>query len=126
MLYRSVSYRCISNPRSLPAGSLRTRLGRHLAYQRLLPPPSNQPGSRTATKASSDAPDSFPSAELGTASSGGAGSDAALERFLSWCLTNGVQGIGANDSKVCLFESGDGERGLLCVEPIPKGEALLR
>ncbi|GFR41331.1 hypothetical protein Agub_g2016, partial [Astrephomene gubernaculifera] len=49
-----------------------------------------------------------------------------LESFLAWLVANGVQGIGREDSKVALFQSAEGERGLLCEEPISAGEEVLR
>ncbi|KAG2497988.1 hypothetical protein HYH03_004247 [Edaphochlamys debaryana] len=48
-----------------------------------------------------------------------------LQSFLQWLVANGVQGIGQEDSKVALFASGGGERGLVCELPVAPGEALL-
>jgi len=48
-----------------------------------------------------------------------------LEAFLSWLIANGVQGIGQGDSAVGLYEGKDGERGLLSLKPIKRGEVLL-
>lgn len=38
----------------------------------------------------------------------------------------GVEGIGRAESKVALFESDDGERGVGAIQPIHKGEVVLR
>ncbi|KAI8470957.1 MAG: hypothetical protein J3K34DRAFT_508523 [Monoraphidium minutum] len=56
----------------------------------------------------------------------GGDSSGVLERFLSFLLANGVQGLGGAGSKCALYEEDDGERGLVCIEPVAAGEAVLR
>mmetsp|Transcript_40319 Transcript_40319/g.95819 ORF Transcript_40319/g.95819 Transcript_40319/m.95819 type:complete len:347 (+) Transcript_40319:75-1115(+) len=48
-----------------------------------------------------------------------------LEVFLGWATFNGVKGVGSADSKVALFESNEGERGLIAVKDIAEGEELV-
>ncbi|GIL98986.1 hypothetical protein Vretimale_4284, partial [Volvox reticuliferus] len=48
-----------------------------------------------------------------------------LQNFLSWLVANGVQGIGQEGSKLALFQSENGERGLMCEEPVSKGDVVL-
>ncbi|EFJ44774.1 hypothetical protein VOLCADRAFT_94881 [Volvox carteri f. nagariensis] len=47
-----------------------------------------------------------------------------LQRFLTWLVSNGVKGIGQEGSKVALFQTENGERGLLCEEVISPGEVV--
>lgn len=49
-----------------------------------------------------------------------------LQTFLLWLINNGVEGVGAAGSKVALFEGEGSERGVVCVQPIPAGEVVLR
>ncbi|GIL55730.1 hypothetical protein Vafri_11264 [Volvox africanus] len=48
-----------------------------------------------------------------------------LHNFLSWLVANGVKGIGQEGSKLALFQNENGERGLVCEEPISKGDMVL-
>ncbi|GLI65350.1 hypothetical protein VaNZ11_008899 [Volvox africanus] len=48
-----------------------------------------------------------------------------LHDFISWLVANGVKGIGQEGSKVALFQSANGERGLVCEELISKGDMVL-
>ncbi|WIA11509.1 hypothetical protein OEZ85_011622 [Tetradesmus obliquus] len=46
--------------------------------------------------------------------------------LLLWLVNNGVTGVGTEDSKVALYEDGQGDRGVIAVEDIPAGYQLLR
>lgn len=39
-----------------------------------------------------------------------------LQKFQSWLTANGVNGIGTNDSKIALYTTESGERGLMCTK----------
>lgn len=39
-----------------------------------------------------------------------------LQEFQSWLTANGVKGIGTNDSKIALYTTESGERGLMCTK----------
>ncbi|BDA47418.1 probable ribulose-1,5 bisphosphate carboxylase/oxygenase large subunit [Coccomyxa sp. Obi] len=51
---------------------------------------------------------------------------ADLQNFLSWLTANGVKGIGRDESKVALYTTESGERGLVCTKDVAKGESLLQ
>ncbi|KAK9905452.1 hypothetical protein WJX75_000150 [Coccomyxa subellipsoidea] len=48
-----------------------------------------------------------------------------LQGFQSWLTANGVKGIGTNDSKIALYTTESGERGLMCTKDVAEGEQLL-
>lgn len=48
-----------------------------------------------------------------------------MPRMRAAC-SSGVQGIGTQDSKLALYEAGDGDRGVVAIAPIAVGEVVLR
>ncbi|EIE23518.1 hypothetical protein COCSUDRAFT_53365, partial [Coccomyxa subellipsoidea C-169] len=48
-----------------------------------------------------------------------------LQNFQSWLRANGVRGIGEEDSKIALYTTESGERGLMCTKGVAQGESLL-
>ncbi|CAG9466094.1 unnamed protein product [Pedinophyceae sp. YPF-701] len=50
----------------------------------------------------------------------------ALERLLLWARANGVKGVGGAGDKLALFETDDGDRGLVATEDISYGEVVLQ
>lgn len=64
-------------------------------------------------------PEQQPEAAAATAA------ETPLQAFLRWLLANGVQGVGAADSKVGLYEGEGGERGVVCMQPIVAGEVIM-
>ena len=49
-----------------------------------------------------------------------------LQTLLGWLVANGVEGVGASDSRVGVYSGEDGERGLAALAPIGANEVLLR
>ena len=52
--------------------------------------------------------------------------EAYLQEFLGWLIANGVEGIGAADSKIGLFNGENGERGIAAISPLRRGETFAR
>ena len=53
--------------------------------------------------------------------------DDNLSNFLSWLIANGVEGIGhPTDSKIALFNGENGERGIVAIAPLRKGESFAK
>ncbi|PRW44382.1 Histone-lysine N-methyltransferase setd3 [Chlorella sorokiniana] len=52
--------------------------------------------------------------------------ESALQPFLRWAIANGVEGVGAADSKIALYEGEGGERGVVALQPIPSGQVVMR
>lgn len=49
-----------------------------------------------------------------------------LQNLLSWMVANGAKGLDPRDSKVSLFISDDGERGLIATKDVPRGSILFQ
>ncbi|WPT17803.1 Actin-histidine N-methyltransferase [Picochlorum sp. SENEW3] len=49
-----------------------------------------------------------------------------LENLLSWMVANGAKGLDPRDSKVSLFISDDGERGLIATTDVSRGSILFQ
>ncbi|KAL4428352.1 hypothetical protein ABPG75_002441 [Micractinium tetrahymenae] len=52
--------------------------------------------------------------------------ESALQSFLRWLIANGVEGVGAADSKIALYQGEAGERGVVSLAPIAVGEVVMR
>ena len=48
----------------------------------------------------------------------------ATQAFLRWLVDNGVEGVGGGDSPVALYETEDGERGILAAGPLAAKQVL--
>ncbi|KAI3428549.1 hypothetical protein D9Q98_007371 [Chlorella vulgaris] len=54
-------------------------------------------------------------------------SSSNLQSFLQWALANGVEGVpGSDGSKTGLYTGEGGERGVVCLQAISKGETIMR
>lgn len=49
-----------------------------------------------------------------------------LQNLLSWMVANGAKGLDPKDSKVSLFISDDGERGLIATADVARGSILFQ
>eukprot|EP00798_Chlamydomonas_sp_ICE-L_P001034 gene1034-3895_t len=91
------------------------------AYSASLPTHRRHGRCHPATVARSASEASAPAASESQPSEG-----ERLSTFMTWLVANGVAGIGGQDSKIGLYESGEGERGLASVKEIAAGDVLLR
>lgn len=55
-----------------------------------------------------------------------AGDGQSLSNFLAWLLANGAEGVGAPGSKAALYEGENGERGLVAVAALARGDSVLK
>lgn len=50
----------------------------------------------------------------------------SLQPFLQWLVANGTEGVGTEASKIALYSTETGERGVIAVAPIKRGEVIAK